>query len=141
ACKRPTCGGPAPDASAAASPGWAARARRRRDRGSSRISIKSRSGRGLRHRGIAKQKPSSFGEAGATRRSLASVSRASAATNSSLEEIDMSQTTAAGTAQLSDRSTTTANLNTLLLACGVVASSLFMVVALVQSFTHPGFDL
>src|SRR5262249_4090281 len=37
--------------------------------------------------------------------------------------------------------TTTANLNKLLLACGVVAGSLFMVVALVQSFTRPGFDL
>jgi len=98
-------------------------------------------GRGLRHRVIANKKLSSFGEASATRRRLASVSRASAATNSSLEGIDMSQTTAARTAQVSDRGRTTANLNTLLLACGVVASSLFMVVALVQSFTHPGFDL
>jgi len=53
----------------------------------------------------------------------------------------MSQTAAARTAQVSDRGTTTANLNTLLLACGVVAGSLFMVVALIQSFTRPGFDL
>jgi hypothetical membrane protein len=42
------------------------------------------------------------------------------------------------TPEMDTRST---SLTTLLLACGVVAGSLFMVVALVQSFLRPGFDL
>lgn len=53
----------------------------------------------------------------------------------------MSQMIAARTVPARARDTRTASLTTLLLACGVVAGSLFMVVALVQSFVRPGFDL
>jgi hypothetical protein len=53
----------------------------------------------------------------------------------------VSQTTATRTTAVPGTARTTANPTTLLLACGVVAGSLFMVVALVQSFTRPGFDL
>jgi hypothetical protein len=41
----------------------------------------------------------------------------------------------------SDGSATSATVTRALLACGVVAGPLFMVVGLVQAFTRPGFDL
>lgn len=54
----------------------------------------------------------------------------------------MSQTTTTRTAVAPPTtSVKTASLTRLLLACGVVAGLLFMVVALVQAFTRPGFDL
>ena len=40
-----------------------------------------------------------------------------------------------------DPSETTTKVTRALLACGVVAGPLFMVVALVQAFTHPKFNL
>jgi len=53
----------------------------------------------------------------------------------------MSQMIAARTVPTGHRGTRSASVTTLLLTCGVVAGSLFMVVALVQSFLRPGFDL
>src|SRR3977135_2182016 len=54
----------------------------------------------------------------------------------------MSQITTGGTAAGRGEGFPAATTVTrLLLACGVVAGPLFMVVALVQAFTRPGFDL
>jgi hypothetical protein len=53
----------------------------------------------------------------------------------------MSQMIAARTTSARHGGTRSDSLTTLLLSCGVVAGSLFMVVALVQSFLRPGFDL
>lgn len=53
----------------------------------------------------------------------------------------MSQMIATRAAPARDREMKSASLTALLLVCGVVAGTLFMVVALVQSFLRPGFDL
>lgn len=53
----------------------------------------------------------------------------------------MSQMIATQTTPARYVETSSSRMTTLLLACGVVAGSLFMVVALVQSFLRPGFDL
>lgn len=54
----------------------------------------------------------------------------------------MSRTTTGGSVAVpSAASETSTYVTRALLACGLVAGSLFMVVALVQAFTRPGFDL
>jgi Protein of unknown function (DUF998) len=53
----------------------------------------------------------------------------------------MSQSIAARTAKVRDTGRATTVLTTVLLSGGVLAGSLFMVVALAQAFTRPGFDL